>query len=162
MLLLCTYVGGHPRNWNRICDSCLDLVNEFVAALNATSQIRPQQTAVTSNVDDYRSHTPHLRLRQQQQQHSATAVTSSTSKKPLESSLIQRILSALWSKLSRNSLFTPLPDSATRAVFARAQLVIWAVEGELSWRYTSSKECLYSISPFGRSLARHRCIGVRR
>ena len=38
-------------------------------------------------------------------------------------------LSLLWLRMSKNSLFASYPEAATRSVFARSQVVIWAVEG---------------------------------
>ena len=120
-------LGGHPRNWNRICDACLKVVNEFIAALNATSQSKVSSTLPSATADDLRTRHPHLRLRSQQQSLSAPVVIPAP--KAASKSYVPKPLALLWQKVNKNSLFAPFPDAASRAVFAKSQIVIWALEG---------------------------------
>ncbi len=143
--------GGHPRNWNRLCDAAIKVMEDFISSLNATSQTKSVDMLAAAptptSSDAYKSHHPHLRLRNIQQQQSQQSSGSQGGKEvPSKTSTVPwpKPLAMLWAKLSKNSLFSPYPEAAARMVFAKAQLVIWAVEGTVIFTYSFLLPCLQS------------------
>jgi hypothetical protein len=99
-------------------------LDEFIQDLNKSSQASlPIRAPPSKEEHFYREAFTGLKQRPATSGPAAENPESSTSK------VVWDVAAAAWANLQKNPLFSTYPDAGARSVFAKSQIIIWAVEG---------------------------------
>ena len=141
--------GGHPHNWKGLKTACLGKIQDFIKQLNESA---PQQSAPNSitNVQEPkpqpvlysagRNLVPENPYKPNTMPVNNNLVNNDKKETQNKVDFLAKIpfgaypikmLKTIKEKCSNNVLINSAPDSGVRAVFAKSQIIIWAVEGKL-------------------------------
>jgi len=143
--------GGHPHNWKGLKKACLDQIQDFIQQLLDSSQAaQPSENKNSAGVTTAEIPKSQPVLYSAGRNLAISEVTKTNvqpihqisnnnnktgeskdilSKIPLGGNYLVKILKSIKEKCSNNALINASPDAGVRAVFAKSQVVIWAVEG---------------------------------
>ena len=162
--------GGHPHNWKGLKKACLDQIQDFIQQLLDSSQsAQPSENKNSAGVTTAEIPKSQPVLYSAGRNLAISEVTKTNvqpihqisnnnnktgeskdilSKIPLGGNYLVKILKSIKEKCSNNALINASPDAGVRAVFAKSQVVIWAVEGILTLEilFSSNHNILRSSS----------------
>ena len=143
--------GGHPHNWKGLKKACLDKIQDFIKQLTDSAAPQPvNPAAAICSVQDQKKSQPVLYSHGRnlvsethlsntntkviaQNNNNATKDLAKDSKNLLSKipfgAYPMKVLKTIKDKCSNNALINSAPDAGVRAVFAKSQIIIWAVEG---------------------------------
>ncbi len=125
-------LGGHPHQWNLVCDACLSLVDSFTQELNAAVFPKNGSSKVaTPTVREWRpgQEGQQLRLRKLPEKES---LPPNEKKGGTKTEGIYGILRTLLQRISLERISSRVFSSSSSAkeVFAKRKVVMWAVTGK--------------------------------
>lgn len=126
--------GGHPRKWTQVSETCVSEIEDFMGTLQNAAQVVSSSATNAQTKESVAPTTSNLRYRfhggsSESKESKAIGVATDKSLKK-----ITNIWDKLVQRFSKNKLFTPNQELSLRNAFAQCQIVIWAIEGESTYK----------------------------
>lgn len=116
-----TQPGGHPKNWLEVSRPVLEVIHDFMADLNASAApTAANPIPKVTSTSDYNGNGLRQRIAKSAAGVNAHAQSEPTRKLGLVDMVVKRVMNS--------PLFAIQPEAENKAVFARSQVIIWAVE----------------------------------